>query len=643
MKLKLQLSAMLSAILLLVGGMATTAFSSAPQREGGPLTDFLVFKLGNQPELWTMLKNGEIDLLCAPLTKVQYEEAINDPNIQLAPFCMSDINGVAINNNRTIPSYPDWRSPTNYTEFRKAIEYCIDKDGFISSVLKGFATRIDTPVPRPNMEYWAYLNQTVYDPAAAARFLDEAGFVEGYEDNPYYDPNIPWSSPKLRVYPPGHEKEGQTLDPLIGYARVDHEPQLILAKQLTDHLRKLGIPVDLHEATISIIYWKVFVYRDYHFYTDAWDLAVERFPLHLGWYMSSNIHNYINFRDPEYDYWAGRLINATSLSMALEAALKCQEILLDKVASVWVWSSISWEAYRKGWLHMVNMRGGYGLNNQWTYLFAYNENPNVNTLRVGIPPVPGFGLNPIYDPPNEILESVFGHLMYINPYKPTIPGQSPGGGDQPWLAKDWTYEIDRSNKSHVVFWVESGVVWHDGTPFTAFDIDYTIWLIKSDPSSWYYPYVEHVERTIVYDNYKIEIIFDNPSMWNIYNIGLWIYIVPSHADFSIGAGAWKYSPAIPPPNTYVLEANRRFILDPCIGDIDLVYKWDVGVPPRGGCYKVGLSDLVMLARAYGSRGNPPTRGWEPGCDIAPPSCIISLADLVMLAHYYGKTWGHYDP
>ncbi|MEM2148173.1 MAG: ABC transporter substrate-binding protein, partial [Candidatus Bathyarchaeia archaeon] len=268
--------------------------------------------------------------------------------------------------------------------------------------------------------------------------------------------------------------------------------------------------------------------------------------------------------------------------------------------------------------------------------------PTVDTLRIGILGL--FGGDPIYNAPNEILESVFGHLMYINPYKTNIPSKSPNGGDQPWLAKDWMYWVDGFNRSHVVFWIERSMRWHDGAPFTALDVDYTIRLIKSNPSSWYYPYVEHVEDTIVYDDYTIEVIFDNPSIWNIYNIGLWIYIVPMHLPGvnTIGASAWKYSIATPIDAVY-LEANRDFPLNPNPADMDIAYYWNPGEPPCGGCYKIGLVDLVMIAKAYGSRGNPPSPNWEPTCDIASPSCIIGLVDLVVFARAYGQTWGHYDP
>jgi len=56
--------------------------------------------------------------------------------------------------------------------------------------------------------------------------------------------------------------------------------------------------------------------------------------------------------------------------------------------------------------------------------------------------------------------------------------------------------------------------------------------------------------------------------------------------------------------------------------------WDLN---RDG--KVSLSDLVMFAKAYGSR--PGDANWNPECDFAPPYGVIGLSDLVTLAMHYG--------
>jgi len=49
---------------------------------------------------------------------------------------------------------------------------------------------------------------------------------------------------------------------------------------------------------------------------------------------------------------------------------------------------------------------------------------------------------------------------------------------------------------------------------------------------------------------------------------------------------------------------------------------------------VGLSDLVLLAQAYGSK--PGDQNWNPLADLAYPWEEVGLTDLLTLASYYGK-------
>jgi outer membrane protein assembly factor BamB len=54
-----------------------------------------------------------------------------------------------------------------------------------------------------------------------------------------------------------------------------------------------------------------------------------------------------------------------------------------------------------------------------------------------------------------------------------------------------------------------------------------------------------------------------------------------------------------------------------------------------GDFTVGLTDLVILARTYGSRPTDP--GWNPNADIDGNS-VVGLSDLVILAQHYGQRY-----
>ena len=166
--------------------------------------------------------------------------------------------------------------------------------------------------------------------------------------------------------------------------------------------------------------------------------------------------------------------------------------------------------------------------------------------------------------------------------------------------------------------------------------------------------------------YDIEIVYRVPSIWSMYFFYPYILpkhiyeTIPDHHGFTpgnlpeeqtmIGYGPWYYDSG--DRLTYaLLKAYRDFPLAPVRGDIDLNYFW-TGPYSSGGTYKVGLSDLVMVAKAYCGRGETasteppghgPTANWEPGCDVAAPTCHVGLTDLVTVAKAYGTNWGQYDP
>jgi hypothetical protein len=102
----------------------------------------------------------------------------------------------------------------------------------------------------------------------------------------------------------------------------------------------------------------------------------------------------------------------------------------------------------------------------------------------------------------------------------------------------------------------------------------------------------------------------------------------------------------PYPNT-VWIGGERWLYNPFPSDIETVIeRWmpvftyiankalEPAIPGDiNGDSQVNLSDLVLLARAYGSR--PPDPNWNPDADLNEDG-IIGLADLVILARHYGQ-------
>jgi hypothetical protein len=127
----------------------------------------------------------------------------------------------------------------------------------------------------------------------------------------------------------------------------------------------------------------------------------------------------------------------------------------------------------------------------------------------------------------------------------------------------------------------------------------------------------------------------------------------------VGTGPWMLGSISDDPMTgpqAVLYAYSNFFMKPIPGAISFKYTWlnsSIDAQPSGGYFKVGLSDLVLLANAYGTQGAPPSsvplnatpgapHAWNPAADLAAPAGIIGLSDLVTLAMHYGWYYGNYS-
>jgi ABC-type transport system substrate-binding protein len=603
----------------------------------GQVMDNLQFNFyGTATALYTGLVKNEIDFMGWPLTYTQYIDATYNPDVIVAPYYDLGDYELAINNNYSLPDMP-WRSPTNYTEFRQAIACLVDKDGLIAGpALNGFATRIDTHIPRPALNDWVNYNVSKYgpngellnnypwdyNPAKAAQILDAAGFIQGSTPNPDYDPSLPWSAKYIRVYPPGHEKAGQDLDPLIVYIRRDHAPRKALGEQVANDLKKIGIPVTIIEGGSRVCHDLVYKYRKYHLYTAGWSLG--RFPIWFySFYNPIGIYpggpNFYQINDHEVTPWTEEVYpKAQSVEQSMRAAKMCQYYQVMKAYCIPVWSSASYYAYRKGFVY-VPATQGYGLTTglDFVFLATYHQNyPTVNTIRYGTmnPPV---ALNPLFSSwlwDYEVLDRIFTGYMNGNPYKMT-PGKSPAGGDLPWMAYDWKWEIDPTDgNATVTLWFRHDIKWHDGVPFTVDDLNETIELGKYYDDSWGYSDFVHVIGFTKIDDYTCKIHFDMQSIWALYTANY--DIVPKHiygfnsgkhhplptdpdfydvgphgywpwkddtvtpvsdpAQVWVGTSMWKYVPGTHVPDVgggILLTYNPDFWMQVTAGEIDFAYYW----------------------------------------------------------------------
>jgi hypothetical protein len=697
----------------------------------GPLTDHLQYKFyGNQAALFTGLINNEIDLMAWPLTYTQYQQVTAPPspgNITVAPYYDLGDYEIAFNNNFTDPSHTADRKAMNYTEFRQAMACLIDKDGLIAGpAVNGFGTRIDTNVARPVLDNWVNFNFSKYasDGTLLNNYPWDYNVTHALEilwNNNWYDhgtyPSVQALVAALPLpagsvhYPPDHPRAGTAIDYIVAYVRSDHASRKTAGEALVSEMQSIGIGVTLNEGASKVCYTPVFINHDYDFYTAGWSFGVH--PLHwysmctpMGIYPGGP--NLYMIDDANLTYHATmEYPNATSAAMSVNEAMICQEILVKQAMLVPLYSSASYMAYRTGVVGVINFRG-YGLTTALDYTFLNAKVPPYShpmTIRYGTmnPPL---SINPIFSSwtwDYEVADRIFTSYMNINPYKPTVIGKSPAGGDLPWMAYDWKYETDSGTGNAIVtLWFWNNTYWHDGVKFTVDDLNYTIFLGQVYGDSWGHSDFIHVKDFQKIDDWTCKIYFDFPAFWSLYtttydivpmHIYKYIAIPPDaptgnsltghHGEWPgrdsldseilpgapftyaqltgaggeqyvwIGTNMWKYV-----PGTYVtgvtgglmLDAYPDFFLPHVLGEMDFNYYWYPGQPPQWGCFKIDYySDYVMWANASGTNGTgwpvPFRLGglhvWEPGCDVSPPAGIVGTSDMITMALAIGSRWNYF--
>jgi len=145
--------------------------------EGAPkLQTVRVRVLSDMNQMQAELQAGRVDI--APMPTSLSPDAVKrleqDPNLQVQTFSGSNVVLLTINT-----SAP----PLDNAKVRQAIAHAIDRESLIKNLLLGLGKIAHSIIPE---ESWAYSpGQTYsYDPAAAKRLLDEAGFRDPDGDGP---------------------------------------------------------------------------------------------------------------------------------------------------------------------------------------------------------------------------------------------------------------------------------------------------------------------------------------------------------------------------------------------------------------------------------------------------------------------------
>lgn len=282
--------------------------------EGAPKLQLVrVRVIPDMNALQAELQAGRVDI--APMPTSLSPDAVKrleqDPNLQVKVFNGSNVVLLTMNTAS---------APIDNVKVRQAIAYAIDRQSMITNLLQGYGKVAHSIIPE---ESWAYSPGQTYsfDPAAARRLLDEAGFRDPDGDGPRmrFDKPVTYS--------------------VSGSSVAGRQYAVVIQNQLKD----VGVPVDIQTPEANTLFDELrrgnfqIAYsqwvggnQDPIFYKDLF--ATSEIPTQAR--PSRNRSRYSN---PELDKLLEEAVNTFDRQRARELYVRIQEIVSRDVPVFPLW------------------------------------------------------------------------------------------------------------------------------------------------------------------------------------------------------------------------------------------------------------------------------------------------------------------
>jgi ABC-type transport system substrate-binding protein len=516
------------------------------------------------------------------------------------------------------------RFPTNLTGYRVALAYALDKNLVVANARRDYAQVMDNPIPLA-YDFWSYENQMTShyyseDIASANATLDATHIIDT-PDSPhpgwrYYDADMSgnWTL---------GDKRGDVLAPdglkIELWASTGPGPAFLAVISLSDSMEKCGLQGVITEVDFNRLIYGLET-GEYSLGCFVWNINPPGDPtlLYDFWHTQGMDNGlFYRFNNSQYDYNCTRFLNAPTRLEARNWAWNCCRILMEEMPMIVCYNDENIHAYRtdiwEGYVSQVgvNRMGG----NPYTYQ-QIRLKPEVGGPFGCIPTDYITVLSEGMDFTNTILSSspysqtifnlIYSKLWQIDPLD-TMTRPAPD------LAYEWTLEPttasgDIQEGMRYTFQLYENITWHDGTPFTAEDVQYSLMVIYPQ-SPYFWDNVESIYRVDTPDEYTVE-IYSNETGYVTFTEATSVQILPKHIWSPYEASNFTWTPGTPTDltGTGCYQWNTRFtgqyiVLDryadwhfavthpdrpPCPGPID--GPW----PPIGILFAIIAIQVVIL-------------------------------------------------
>ncbi len=510
------------------------AFLDIPgHANSGPYLDKLQAQIITQDDLQALaLLSDEIDLIGNSVHPDFFDALSEATDIELVQTPRNGYGYLTINT---------LKNPFNYTSFRRALVFAINKEAISEEIWNGFSEPQDSIVPKVNP--YSVEGQQPYSYNGANlelgnQLLNQSGFNIDNETGFRTDPHgIPF-----QVH----------VEVLASSAVAIETCQMVI-----EAFDGLHIDADLWLPTFYSYLGRLRSHGDY----DIAFLPRSFSNWNVNW-LAYNFHsyfvdvpgfNYPNFSNESLDIWIDHLLHSIDYDEVYEAAIEIQKILAYECPEIVLYENMLLSAYRTDRFEGFVNDASTGIPGWWTYqrthLKAVEGGPFGGTLRTGMPlDVQGFNfMTAIADYP---LTGML-YMMYDSLLK-----QNPDGFDIPWLAESYevtTHSDDSTvpeGHTRVVFDIRRNATWSDGLPITADDVSFSINYYRDMPGSPYRPSLWNMSQAVALTDYRVRFEFNTESLWHLHAIA-YKPIIPKHVFLEIGLEGWHEWDPNPPAEEMV--------------------------------------------------------------------------------------------
>ncbi|MHA1485041.1 MAG: ABC transporter substrate-binding protein [Candidatus Thorarchaeota archaeon] len=485
----------------------------------GPYIDKLRFDVITSDDLQVLaLQNDEIDLIDGFLDPSFIPALEVAENIQLTNVLRNGYGFVTLNTAKY---------PINYTAFRRALAFALDKNAISSEIFEGFSGSQDSPVPKQNG--WSIEGQLPYtyyekDVDTGNALLDAAGFD--------IDPET-----GFRTAP-----HGEAFDILVECASsspIAIEVGAFIAAALNDmDVDATSEPTDFYEYL-----GRLNNHLDYDMCFLAWNFGSSDVDF-LGkewasWNADEPFLNFPNFRNDTYDSYIDDLLYSTDYQTVYDAAIALQEIWVYECPYIITYQNIMYHAWRDDRFEGHVNDWSDGVPGTWTnkkvHLKADQGGPFGGTFRWS---------NALdLDTFNILGASSAYTIQVIGEFYDSLMTLDDSGLDMMWLAESYTAETHADNDAipdghtRFTFQMLQNATWTDGMPLTAEDVAFSLNFLRDAPGNRYRPDLLDMSAAYAPSTYTVVVEFNTESYWHLHGVAF-KPILPKHVMQEIVIEDW---------------------------------------------------------------------------------------------------------